>query len=65
MFYMNTHYSIFYRLLNLAIDTLRCVIELDPNFYDAHYNLAYLLHRNGQVCSLLKVLRHLYIILLY
>jgi protein O-GlcNAc transferase len=38
-----------FRLIDLAIDTYRCAIELQPNFPDAYCNLANALKEKGQV----------------
>ena len=38
-----------YRLIDLAIDTYRRAIELQPNFPDAYCNLANALKEKGQV----------------
>lgn len=40
----------FCRLIDLAIDTYRRAIELQPNFPDAYCNLANALKEKGQVC---------------
>lgn len=42
-------YFFFYRLIDLAIDTYRRAIELQPNFPDAYCNLANALKEKGQV----------------
>lgn len=39
-----------YRLIDLAIDTYRRAIELQPNFPDAYCNLANALKEKGLVC---------------
>jgi len=39
-----------FRLIDLAIDTYRRAIELQPNFPDAYCNLANALKEKGQVC---------------
>lgn len=39
----------YYRLIDLAIDTYRRAIELQPNFPDAYCNLANALKEKGQV----------------
>lgn len=38
-------------LIDLAIDTYRRAIELQPNFPDAYCNLANALKEKGQVCA--------------
>lgn len=38
-----------FRLIDLAIDTYRRAIELQPNFPDAYCNLANALKEKGQV----------------
>lgn len=43
-------------LIDLAIDTYRRAIELQPNFPDAYCNLANALKEKGQVVSILFVL---------
>ena len=48
-----------YRLIDLAIDTYRRAIELQPNFPDAYCNLANALKEKGQVqvtCVLLLLI---------
>ena len=42
-----------YRLIDLAIDTYRRAIELQPNFPDAYCNLANALKEKGKVCLIL------------
>ena len=42
-----THYS--YRLIELAVDTYRRAIELQPHFPDAYCNLANALKEQGKV----------------
>ena len=40
---------LYYSLIDLAIDTYRRAIELQPNFPDAYCNLANALKEKGQV----------------
>ena len=40
-------YNIIYRLIDLAIDTYRRAIDLQPNFPDAYCNLANALKEKG------------------
>ena len=49
--FFNVIYFIFfpYRLIDLAIDTYRRAIELQPNFPDAYCNLANALKEKGLV----------------
>jgi len=44
-----------FRLIDLAIDTYRRAIELQPNFPDAYCNLANALKEKGQVCKMFKM----------
>ena len=46
---------IFCRLIDLAVDTYRRAIELQPNFPDAYCNLANALKEQGKVSNLLVV----------
>lgn len=46
---MGANYVCLYRLIDLAIDTYRRAIELQPNFPDAYCNLANALKEKGQV----------------
>ena len=41
--------SIYFRLIDLAIDTYRRAIELQPNFPDAYCNLANALKEKGKI----------------
>ena len=43
----------FYSLIDLAIDTYRRAIELQPNFPDAYCNLANALKEKGKVSNLI------------
>lgn len=47
--YCLTYICYLYRLIDLAIDTYRRAIELQPNFPDAYCNLANALKEKGQV----------------
>lgn len=49
----NYFFLLLYRLIDLAIDTYRRAIELQPNFPDAYCNLANALKEKGQVCYVL------------
>lgn len=44
-----------FRLIDLAIDTYKRAIELQPNFPDAYCNLANALKEKGKVCVQNKV----------
>ena len=44
-----TYICFFFRLIDLAIDTYRRAIELQPNFPDAYCNLANALKEKGLV----------------
>lgn len=46
----------YFRLIDLAIDTYRRAIELQPNFPDAYCNLANALKEKGQVCWIFKIM---------
>lgn len=52
MFFLKTRFFLFlffFSLIDLAIDTYRRAIELQPNFPDAYCNLANALKEKGQV----------------
>jgi len=46
---LNFFLLLFFRLIDLAIETYRRAIELQPNFPDAYCNLANALKEKGQV----------------
>jgi len=48
--YIFNFFLLLFRLIDLAIDTYRRAIELQPNFPDAYCNLANALKEKGQVC---------------
>ena len=56
MFLSCTDSNMFFRLIDLAIDTYKRAIELQPNFPDAYCNLANALKEKGKVrkCVLLE-----------
>ena len=53
-------YLVFPRLIDLAVDTYKRAIELQPNFPDAYCNLANALKEQGKVFSfqMLKVYKN-------
>ena len=52
VFWVCNHvWSLFCSLIDLAIDTYRRAIELQPNFPDAYCNLANALKEKGKVCA--------------
>ena len=48
-------------MIDLAIDTYRRAIELQPNFPDAYCNLANALKEKGKVCRKKQISRYLLI----
>ena len=52
--FCNVHLNlVFPRLIDLAVDTYKRAIELQPNFPDAYCNLANALKEQGKVLSFL------------